>query len=558
MKLLSLFRSEPEARPRDDDDFWYEGAADQLRGGVTPAAACTLAAVYACRMAISETLAMCPVGVIENTGPKTVRQATEHPLYSVLHDEPNSFTDSFAWWDAQVRNLIDHGNCVALIERPRTNPNATFNEAPRGLQIILPELVTAKKEDGRLKFTFTENGIRQTRDQAEIFHVSINSRDGIWGKSPFQIVGESFGLGLAVQRHALKLFENGAFFRGFVETPKKFPDDESARNFIQSIVKFMRRGNVGLLEGGNKYVPATMDNRNAQMIEGRQASVLDVCRILRVPPSFVAVTEGSKSYASVEQDAIFFVQYSLQTYATRFERAGNRQLLNRDGEKGRYFMKFNLDALLRGDLKSRTEAIVQSLRAGLRTINESRYLLDQNPIEDPMGDVPLIQMDLMPINQVGKLKETPAPPAKKASEAVVAPAPENLIGDEPAEKSLPPALPRTRFVPLFQDLMARAVRREVRALQALQQRPAFLKKAAEFYEGHEAHLREVLGPACGAFRPSYEHKLGEFLTKFKAARAEQLTESPEMDLSLLESEAPWYANKLLSLLEDKNPWNLKS
>lgn len=532
MRLFPHFRSkeEQQPRPRDDDDFWYEGDADLPSGRISPKAACTLAAVYACRVAISETLAMCPLGIIENVGPEQVREATDHPLYFLLHDEPNPYTDSFAWVDAQVRNLIDFGNCISLISRPRGSAAAVFNDVPSGLDIIMPDTASVKKENGRLLYTFQNEGKRETRDQAEIFHVSINSRDGIWGYSPFTIVGDSFGLGLAVQRHALKLFRDGAFFRGFVETPKKFESDDAARNFIQSIVKFMRRGNVGLLEGGNKFTQATMNNKDAQMIEGRQASVLDVCRVLRVPPSFVAVTEGSKSYASVEQDAIFFVQYSLQTYATRFEKAGNRQLLNREGERGRYFLKFNLDALLRGDLKSRTEAIVASLRAGLRNINEARHLLDMNRVEDPAADKYFIQADMVPIDQVGKGKDAPKPPEKKGAD------------DRPL---------RSRFAPLFQDALLRSVRREAKSLRALQHRPNFLRAASDFYETHEAHLREALSPACAAVRADFEPKLNEFLANFRAMRAETLLEKPSMDLGTFEADAPWLAGKLLSLLEDE-------
>lgn len=533
----SLFKRsaeiEPEqlqARPSDGDDFWYE-SEDTFPGAVSPKSACTLAAVYACRVAISETLAMCPIGVFEYEAPGKVREAKDHPLYRILHDEPNAYTDSFCWVDAQIRNLIDFGNCLALKQWPRRTQSAIYNDNPTGLDIIYPEGASVKKVNGRLEYSYTEAGKRETRDQSEIFHISINSPDGIWGKSPFSIVGESFGLGLAQQRHAMKLFRDGAFFRGFVQSPKKFKTDEEARNFLRSIVKWLRRGNIGLLEDGKEFKPATMNNKDAQLLEGRQASVLDVCRILRVPPSFIAVTEGSKSYASVEQDAIFFLQYSLQTYATRFERAANRQLMNKARDNGDYFVKFNLDALLRGDLKSRTEAIVASLRAGLRSVNESRHLLDMNPIEEEAASKHFIQADLIPLDQVGKVE-----PAET----------------KPAEEPKPDESERKRFAPLFEDLMLRAVRREVKSLRAMQQRPNFLKQASDFYKTHETYLRDSLAPACAAVSADFEPALAEFLTKFREARSETLIENPHADLKDLERDSVWYAGKLLSLLETKN------
>ena len=504
-------------------DWWYNMiTARGSTGGqmVSATTAQRVAAVYACTTAICESVATLPISVYEESDERRKQKLDDHPLQVVLHEKPNSFQDPFVFIETMQSQILDTGNAYAWIGR--TNGGWIDRLIP-----LEPDRMQVKLEYNRgeqkVIYIYTDpNGARETFPAEQVFHLKYRSRDGITGRSPVQTAAGTFGYSLALLEHGNRVFENGAFLSGLIKAPFAFKDDESRERFMDSFKKFFgasNAGKMGLLEQGVDYVPFQMNNKDAQFLEARDASILDICRIYRVPPVFAQCTDKGMSYASIEQLCIIWVQYTIQPWITRWERAIKRQLLGEESDDG-VFVRFNVAALIRGDLKSRTESLVQQLQYGLKTINEARNLLDENAVDDEIGDELLLSHNLIPASKIMEDPQPQPPQLKPADDDESEPVDDDAALEEPAEpgaqngpqsddrgassangpgrKDLFNGGDVWRFRPLFETLVGRLVRRELRFYRSAEHKPGFIRKVQDFWKEHPGLVRETLSPAVDA------------------------------------------------------------
>lgn len=527
-----------EAEPDLLDDKWFTSFWEAASGlstnsrRVNPASAQGIAAVYACRSAICESVAMLPVSVINEVDERNKQKEPEHPLSYKLRVAPNPWMDSFEFFEVMQGSLLDAGNAYALIIRTRSGR----------IEALIPLDATQMRvemtDNLELRYTYTEGAKTTVYTPDQILHVKYNSRDGILGRSPITVARETFGYSLNLLEHGAKIFENGAFLSGLIKAPFAFKDDETRERFINSFKKFMgvsNTGKFGVLEQGTDYVPFQMSNADAQFIEAKNASVIDICRIFRVPPVMAQVTDKGMSYSSIEQLSLIWIQYTIQPHCTRWERAIKRQLLDSGGDEA-HFVRFNLSALVRGDLASRTQSLVTQLQYGLKTINEARHMLDENAIDDPIGDEVLLSHNLIPASQVGQEPKEQSETSSGALPSLASSATGQTSPTQPlrqtptAERAAAleaekPAACLTslgqgkRFRPLFEELLGRLVRKEIRATSALKGKPNALKLQSEFYETHRQLMQETLSPAVQAWGGSAE-QLEAFLDGYLEERSQ--------------------------------------
>lgn len=404
MKIWNLFKKRSEGDRVDGiERFFHDISAGNTAAGVrvTATSAQRVAAVYACIQGIAETVAMLPASIYQELDDKTKNKYKDHPLYPILHDSPNSYMDSFQFFELMTAALYEEGNAAFHIGKDR---NGTVRELiPMVWNNVKVEVLSGNK----LLYHY-KDGAGQTfkYPQTDVLHIRHRSKDGIIGRSPIQVAAESVGFVMAVQQHGNKSFENGLFHGGIVESPVRLQDDEARSRLLESIragIKGAKNtGKLMLLEGGVQFKPnPIMNNRDAQFLELLKAGVLDVARIFRMPPNMIQEIENGASYASIEQNSINFVLYTIQPVLTRIEKAIRSQMLMVNGEDNIY-LKFNEKALLRGDLKSQVEAVVQQIQYGLKSINEARALQDDNPIDDPAADEIMVSHNLIPISKVGQ------------------------------------------------------------------------------------------------------------------------------------------------------------
>ncbi len=377
-----LKRKKELSYPSNGHDFWYSLIQSQATKGI--------AAVYACELAIKESIAMLPA-VVMNENEDGKFPDKEDYLFNLIKYQPNKMMSSFDFFEAQQTSLLEYGNAYSLLRRSK------IGEVKEILPLDPANMTVEVLPGNRLGYLYSNNGKKIEYDSSKILHVKYNTKDGILGRSPRDECPGVFELAKSLQDHGNRIFEHGAFMSGFLELPPefKFRDDEQRSLFLESFNKYLGSENYNkfaLLEGGAKFNNFVTNNRDSQFIELNQFQVTNIARIYRMPPVMLGVTESGMSYASIEQLGIMFVTYTVQPWATRWEQALKWQVFGKDSPQ---FLKFNMKSLLRGDLKAQTEAIAIQIQNGLKTINEARDLNDDNPSKDPLASELLVSHNLL-------------------------------------------------------------------------------------------------------------------------------------------------------------------
>ena len=216
----------------------------------------------------------------------------------------------------------------------------------------------------------------------------------------------AIGLAIATEEYGSKFFASGATPSGILEYPGTVKDPEKVRDSWTR--GFSGSGNahkVAVLEEGMKYTPISISPEQAQFLETRKFQINEIARIFRVPPHMVGDLDKS-SFSNIEQQSLEFVKYTLDPWVVRWEQSIQRTLLQ-DEEKTRYFVKFNLEGLLRGDYQSRMNGYATARQNGWMSANDIRELenLDRIPPESG-GDLYLINGNMLPLDRAGAFANT--------------------------------------------------------------------------------------------------------------------------------------------------------
>lgn len=442
-----------------------------------------IAAVFACKTAIYEAIAMLPATIVGRGENDVMTKRPDHALFDLFAYSPNPIMDSFTFFEKMQTDILDVGNAFAFIERRRSGKIAHLRP------LTAENMTVSVNKSNKLEYKYILNGYGgyEEYEQEDIFHFKAHTKDGILGRSPITVASESAGYVQSVQGHGTNYFQNGLFLGGFLKTEKKFKDRETRQEFLNAFTQFMKKGNsggVGLLEQGATFDPIKTSNRDSQFIEAQNFGVYEICRIFKVPPVFVQQMDKGMTFASVEQLAIMFVQYTIQPWLMRWQRAVNFQLIN---NKHKFALKFEVKDLLRGDLKSQTEAIVQQLQYGLKTINEGRSAVDENPVDDSIGNQVFVSHNLMPAEKA--ITEGNEPEAAENQEEM-----KNLSEKEEKNLNKNEKTMKKVVLPILKAELMRMARKEAKALKNMARSENARKEALKFFEKHYYQLRELLNP----------------------------------------------------------------
>ena len=315
---------------------------------VTASTAIQMSTVYACVRVIAETIASLPLHVYQNQGEGSVK-ALEHPLYPILHDEPNSEMTSFVWRETMIAHLLLWGNAYCQIIR-------SGRSQILGLYPLLPDRMEVDRDSaGALTYTYSANSGQTVKLRPEdVLHIPGLGFDGIMGYSPIALEKNAIGLGLAAEEYGSKFFSNGARPSGILTHPNTVKDPKKLRDSWNAAYGGSNNsGRVAVLEENMSYTPISMPNSEAQFLETRKFQVSEICRIYRVPPHMVGDLEHA-TFSNIEHQSISFAVHTIRPWVVRLEQAMNRALFS-DKEKGVYYVRFNMDGLMRGDYKSRMD-----------------------------------------------------------------------------------------------------------------------------------------------------------------------------------------------------------
>ena len=391
-----LFRA--RAKPQDSVSaapVFYFGTSGSGKS-VTVQSAIQLSTVYACVRVISETIASLPLGIYETVNDGN-EKATDHPLYKLLHDEPNSEMTSFVFREVMLAHLLLYGNSYSQIIRSGKNQVI-------GLYPLLPDHMDVDRDSkGNLTYTYTtSDGKAVSIRPRDVLHIPGLGFDGVMGYSPIALEKNAIGLGIASEEYGSKFFSNGARPSGILTHPNTVKNPKALRESWNSAYGGSSNSNrVAILEEGMKFEPIAIPNNEAQFLETRKFQVDEICRIFRVPPHLVGNLEHA-TFSNIEHQSIDFAVHTIRPWLVRIEQAMNRALLS-DQEKGRFFVQFNIDGLMRGDYKSRMEGYAIGRQNGWLSANDIRALENQNPIPaDQGGDAYLVNGNMISISTAMK------------------------------------------------------------------------------------------------------------------------------------------------------------
>lgn len=362
---------------------------------VTARTAVQLTTVYACVRVIAETIASLPLNVYESTEGGSTK-ATQHPLQRLLHDEPNPEMTSFVWRETMLSHLLLWGNSYSQIIR--TGRNGVV-----GLYPLLPEQMEVDRDSkGNLTYTYTTSDGKTVRlDPEDVLHIPGLGFDGVVGYSPIALEKNAVGLGIAAEEYGSKFFQNGARPSGVLTHPNTVKDPKRLRESWNAAYGGSgNSGKVAILEEAMTFTPISMPNNEAQFLETRKFQVAEICRIYRVPPHLVGDLEHA-TFSNIEHQGISFAVHTIRPWLVRIEQAMNRALFS-DAEKGRFFVQFNMDGLMRGDYKSRMEGYAIARQNGWMSANDIRELENLNPLPvEEGGNAYLINGNMIPITLAG-------------------------------------------------------------------------------------------------------------------------------------------------------------
>ena len=253
----------------------------------------------------------------------------------------------------------------------------------------------------------------------EVLHIPGLGFDGLVGYSPIAMAKNAIGMAMACEEYGAKFFANGAAPSGVLEHPGTIKDPSRVRESWQRTFGGSGNANkVAVLEEGMKYTPISISPEQAQFLETRKFQLDEIARIFRVPPHMIGDLEKS-SFNNIEQQSMEFVKYTLDPWVSRWEQSMVRSLLSRE-EKKQYFIKFNVDGLLRGDYQSRMNGYATARQNGWMSANDIRELenLDRIPAEQG-GDLYLINGNMTKLEDAGLFAAAPAGKEDPSNEKVL-------------------------------------------------------------------------------------------------------------------------------------------
>ncbi len=370
-----------------------------------------LMAVWACVRVITEDISSLPLAVYRRIEDgKEI--APEHPLYSILHDAPNPEMSAMVFRETMTAHLLTYGNAFAQIEDDGMG-------RVRHLWPLHPSSVSLRRNtaSNELEYYVQPSYGETKRIQTNrMFHIWGLSANGIQGLSPIGYARETIGMGLAAEQFGAGFFAHGLRPSAYFMHPGQLSEAAHQRlraDLEGSLAGVSNAQRTAILEEGMSVKESMVSPEDAQFLESRGFTVLEIARLYRVQPHKIAVTQGSMSYSSVEQANIDHVVSTVRPWAVRWEQAIQQQLMPPE-ERAQFFVEHKLDGLLRGDAASRANFYRTLWSLGALSPNDIRRLENMNPITD--GDSYYVPLNTAPVPvQVREVD----PAASDAIDAVV-------------------------------------------------------------------------------------------------------------------------------------------
>jgi HK97 family phage portal protein len=355
--------------------------------------ALSISAVYACVRVITQAISTVPFVLYEKDSEGNRREAVEHPLHKILHDEPNRDMTSMTYREVVMNHLLLRG--VHYSEVVWDNSGNVVEVYP-----LDPDQIKVERNEATKELQYRHLPTGKVLPKYRILHIPGLGWDGINSYSPLALARNSLSLAQSVEKYGNNFFTNGINPTGFIEVPDTM-SDAAYQRFVKDLKgKYGGVSNSGrllILENGAKYSRVSIAPEDAQFLQTRKFSVQDICRWFGVPPYMVGDLE-KLNYNNIEQQSIDLVRYTFRPWAVRLEQHFNRSFIP-SKKRGQMFCELKLDGLLRGDAASRWAYYTQGHDRGILSADEIRQLENLPAQPDNMG-----KEYLVPLNYTTKTK----------------------------------------------------------------------------------------------------------------------------------------------------------
>jgi HK97 family phage portal protein len=497
----SLFAADVSISDLTNPRLWlqdYFGGSTSSGETVSPSTAVGLSAYYLAIRAISEDVGKLPFFAYQNLEPRGKRKATEHPVYRLVHSNPNTDMGAMTFRETLTAHAMGWGNGYAEIV-------LGGNGKPEALSVVHPSRVTPYRNGKTREVEYQIRGeadgdsVPYVASARRMFHIHGLGYDGLQGYSVARIGSEAIGGALAAQKFSSAFFANNAHLGGILKHPKVLKD-----NALKKLRESWRKMYSG---GDNAYKPAILEEgmeweqlgippNEGQLLETRYFHVEDMARWFRITPHKLMHLVRA-TFKNVESLNIEYVQDTLTPWLVRWEQEVSRKLFSRQEVEDGYFVEHAVQGLLRGDQKGRAEYYKSMFMVGAMSQNDIREKENENPVEN--GDVYYIPLNMQRSSDAAegvdpKERGDTNPPEDRQP----VPPPQQTKGEDELNNP-PPALNLDPIRVVFADAAKRILRKEEMAVKRVAKKgssvPDVIAWATKFYAEHESYMMEILAPA---------------------------------------------------------------
>lgn len=359
------------------------------------------AAMWSAIRQISEAIGMLPFLLYERhdapglTGRRKER-AEGHPLYRVLHDYPNEYQTSIEFRSMMQANILVRGNAFAEIERD-------LDGNVKNLWWIHPRYVEVKAVDGVLTYVVNVNGARVPVLPRNMLHLRGFTVNGLLGINIVKQFRNQIGLSRALESFLEAFFSRGTAPGGVLTHPEALTPDARKR-LEREFQKAYGNGltnaqRILILDEGVQWAQRGTSPEDSEALDSRRFAVSEVSRITGMPLHMLGDLTNAH-FSNIVEQSVEFVTYCLGPWCTRWEQRSDLVLLSpEDRASGRFFTKFNTDALLRGDPTKRWDSLCRQVNNGIMTQDEARDINDMNPLPEGTGAQTWMPVNMMPVRK---------------------------------------------------------------------------------------------------------------------------------------------------------------
>lgn len=375
---------------------------------VTEYTAMRLPVVFACVNRIANPLSSFPVKIYQTSAAGGAEVVTQHPMSERLGLRPNDLMSSRTLRKSIQGHGLLWGNGYVEIERNRRGEAV-------GLWPMLPNVTKPERKDDRLRYRTTIDGQQYLIDQENVLHIMDISHDGYVGVSQIAMAREALGMAAAMEKFGGSFFRNEAKSGGFLLHPGKLSagahknlrggNGEEGPSRSNPASRLAEQGGIDnahrvkVLEEGMKFVSTTIPPEDAQFLGSREFQIAEIARIYDVPLILLQSHEKSTSWGTgIEQLMIGFVRQTVKPWVDAWEQELNWKLFT-EAERARgLYVKFNMNAILRGDMQARAAFYREMFAVGAINPNQIAALEDIEPI-GPLGDNHFVPANFVTLQQ---------------------------------------------------------------------------------------------------------------------------------------------------------------